>query len=383
MTDKVLVIDDDVETTNFLNVLLVRQGYQVIVAKDGMHGLELAASEHPDVIILDVMMPDLNGFQVARRLRSQPVTENIPIVMFTARTQMDDKLAGYEAGVDFYLTKPVHPVELAASIKALVSPRRVPASGAAASYTVGVLSPKGGMGVSTLALSLAIVLQQKTKGKVIAAEMRPGQGSWGQELSLSETDGLAKLLSLSPNEITAATVDKHLARPSFGVRLLLASNKNEDVSCAMGAAQYEVLLSKLAELASMVVLDIGTSFHPSLMTMQEACRELLLVTDANPTSVRRTRMMVDELRTRGLASSKVLTLVMFSRARVDMAMSLSQVEEIVGLPVALGIPPVPEVAYNAAVRGVPIALLQPEGMMAQQVSQLGDQILKRMKTKSG
>ena len=121
MPEKILIVDDDIETLRLVGLMLQRQGFNIVAANNGTQALAQAAHEHPDLILLDVMMPDMDGYQVTRKLRKDPQTANTPILMFTAKTQVDDKLAGYEAGVDDYLTKPVHPVELVARIKVLLA----------------------------------------------------------------------------------------------------------------------------------------------------------------------------------------------------------------------------------------------------------------------
>ena len=121
MADKVLIIDDDVDTLKLVGLMLERQGYEIAVASNGTIGLTKAAEERPEHILLDVMMPDLDGYEVTRRLRSNPSLAHIPIIMFTAKTMVDDKVAGFEAGVDDYLTKPTHPAELTAHVKAVLT----------------------------------------------------------------------------------------------------------------------------------------------------------------------------------------------------------------------------------------------------------------------
>jgi DNA-binding response OmpR family regulator len=103
--------------------MLQRQGYEISAAENGELGLGKAFEERPDLILLDVMMPDLDGYEVARRLRKNPATSNTPILMFTAKTQLDDKVTGFEVGADDYLTKPTHPTELQAHVKALLAHR--------------------------------------------------------------------------------------------------------------------------------------------------------------------------------------------------------------------------------------------------------------------
>lgn len=121
MPEKILLVDDDLDTLRLVGLMLERQGYEVCTAKDGTQGLSMATSEIPDLVLLDVMMPDIDGYEVARRLRADPVTAEIPIIMFTAMSQMDDKVAGFEAGADAYLTKPTPPRELFAYLKAILA----------------------------------------------------------------------------------------------------------------------------------------------------------------------------------------------------------------------------------------------------------------------
>src|SRR5512142_1974573 len=121
MSEKILIIDDDLDTLRLVGLMLQRQGYQISAATNGQQGLEKAFEEDPDLILLDIMMPDMDGYEVTRRLRQNPSTAETPILMFTAKTQLDDKVVGFEVGADDYLTKPTHPSELQARVKALLA----------------------------------------------------------------------------------------------------------------------------------------------------------------------------------------------------------------------------------------------------------------------
>lgn len=379
MVDKILIVDDDPDTIEFLKLLLGRQGYQTVEALNGMQALSLAHSEKPDLVILDIMMPDLDGYEVARSLRRHPETAVIPILMFTAKTQVEDKVAGYEAGVDIYLTKPVHPVELQANIKALVTQKiaRV-SSETSQGYLTGVVAASGGLGVSTTALNLAIAYHQRTKNKVIAAEMRPGQGSWFSELELPDSRGLESLLELKPEEITLTTVEEHLVQTNYGVRLLLASNQLRDIQYANSIVQYEAVISQLVMIAPLVLLDIGTNFLPAFNTISDQCNEMVVVTEPQPLSIKKTGHLIEDLRSKGFGSAKPLTVATINRARVEMSLSMSQIEEELGCAVALGIPPAPEQAYFAAMNNVPLSLVQKDGLIAQQYNKLAGLLSKRL-----
>jgi CheY-like chemotaxis protein len=380
MPGKILVVDDDPDTIGFLENLLTRQGYEVVSAENGMQALNSAHKEHPDLIILDIMMPNMDGYEVARSLRRHPETALIPILMFTAKSQVEDKVAGYQAGVDIYLSKPVHPVELEANIKALILQKKARSEEVAkGGYTIGIMAAKGGLGVSTLALNLAVAYAQISESEVIAAELRPGQGIWAQELNLENDDGLTKLLRQDITDITPINIEKELISLPFGVRLLLASNCSSDLETMVATNQMEALLNQLPFVAPLVIVDIGTNFHPSFDIITEICDEIILVADPQPLAIKRTRCLVDELREKGFGSSKVLDVIMVNRARADMSLSMSQVEEMLGQSVALGIPPAAEQAYYAAVNAKPLILVQPDGLVANQFKILAEKISVRVK----
>jgi len=118
---RVLVVDDDAKTVELVKLYLNRDGYKVLVAYDGVEALRLARQSHPDLVVLDLMLPGCDGLEVCRTLRDE---SDVPIIMLTARTTEDDKLTGLNLGADDYVTKPFSPKELAARVRAVL--RRLP-----------------------------------------------------------------------------------------------------------------------------------------------------------------------------------------------------------------------------------------------------------------
>lgn len=114
---KILVCDDERHIVRLIQVNLERHGYQVVTAYDGKEGLEKARAEKPDLMVLDVMMPYMDGFEVLKTLKRDPATENLPVIMLTAKAQDKDVFEGYHYGADMYLTKPFNPMELIAFVK--------------------------------------------------------------------------------------------------------------------------------------------------------------------------------------------------------------------------------------------------------------------------
>lgn len=121
MAKSVLVVDDDAKTVELVKLYLNRDGYRVLVAYDGNEALRLAREKHPDLIVLDLMLPGVDGIQVSRTLRQE---SDVPIIMLTAKTTEQDRLNGLDVGADDYVTKPFSPRELAARVRAVL--RRIP-----------------------------------------------------------------------------------------------------------------------------------------------------------------------------------------------------------------------------------------------------------------
>ena len=123
MKEKILIVEDEKDIIKMIEYNLKKEGYKVIDARDGEDALDLAVREYPDLILLDLMLPGIDGLEVCKSLKKESKTSSIPIIMLTAKSQESDKVVGLELGADDYITKPFSPRELIARIKAVL--RRV------------------------------------------------------------------------------------------------------------------------------------------------------------------------------------------------------------------------------------------------------------------
>ena len=119
----ILVADDEEDLRELVAYRLTRSGYRVIGAGDGQEALELAAERTPDLMVLDVMMPKLDGYELTRRVRAEAALRSIPVILLTARSQESDIDRGFEVGADDYLKKPFNPDELVARVRAVLGRR--------------------------------------------------------------------------------------------------------------------------------------------------------------------------------------------------------------------------------------------------------------------
>jgi two-component system, OmpR family, alkaline phosphatase synthesis response regulator PhoP len=137
VSELVMVIEDEKEIRDLVRYNLEKAGFRVAAAGDGEEGLKQLFASRPDALVLDLMLPGMNGLEIVREVRGEPLTHDLPVLVLTARSAEMDKLLGFEQGADDYLTKPFSPRELVARVKALL--RRTKPTGAARSLGVGPL----------------------------------------------------------------------------------------------------------------------------------------------------------------------------------------------------------------------------------------------------
>jgi pilus assembly protein CpaE len=203
---RILVVDDSPFNLKLASAALSPAGYDVVTAGNGREALESVETMQPNLVILDVMMPDLNGYEVCRHLRRKRSTMHLPIMMLTANDALEERVNGFDAGADDYMSKPFEPAELQARVKALLrrfTPVQAePETPSVQGKVIAVFSLRGGIGVSTLATNLAVGLNQiwskptalvdlaLTSGQSALMLNLPLRNSWGDlaRASLEEID---------------------------------------------------------------------------------------------------------------------------------------------------------------------------------------------------
>ncbi|HQV62890.1 MAG TPA: response regulator [Anaerolineales bacterium] len=387
MAEKILIIDDDVDTLRLVGLMLQRQGYEISAASNGSQGLTKALEERPDLILLDVMMPDMDGYEVTRRLRKNPVTAAIPIMMFTAKTQLDDKVTGFEVGADDYLTKPTHPTELQAHVKALLArtvhkdPNDVvTASHEHHGYVIGVLAARGGLGVSSLASNLAAGIFTRTQSDVILAELVPGQGTFGLNFGAPNQKGLTEILQGSVVEVTREKVQASLVPHNSGIKLFLASENPRDITLTSQVPNYEALVARLSSLARFVVLDLGTGLPTFVQKVLPMCNERIIVVEGAPSAIQHTKLLIDDIFDLHI-DRKSISVVLNNRQRSEAQMAWTQVQEKLGHSISSTLTPAPELFLQAERLQTPAVMCQPTNMTSQQFLKIADSIIEREKAR--
>lgn len=377
MAEKILIVDDDIDSLKLIGLMLQRQGYDIVAANNGAQAFSKATSDRPDLIILDVMMPDMDGYEICRRLRANPVTQGIPIIMFTAKTLIDDKVAGFEAGADDYLTKPTHPAELASRVKAILSrsaaQRRTTGDGGTLTALVGV---KGGVGVSTLAANVAAVLNLKEPS--ILADIRPGQGSLGMFLNMPKSVGMSNLLARNPNEITARLVEQELVAHTSGLRTLLSSARPQEMLTPVNADAASSVLKALRSMARHVIVDLGAGLARHTMRLVKEADQVVLVVEPYRYSLNMARDTLKEIESVGVGRGRI-SVVIVTRVASSSQVPWQEAEQILGHEMLGIIGPAPELAFQAIEAGFPIVLFQPASIATTQINKLTEELTARVR----
>ncbi|NWF70694.1 MAG: response regulator [Chloroflexi bacterium] len=373
MPEKILIVDDDIDSLKLIGLMLQRQGYEVAAANAGNQALPKALAEHPDLIILDVMMPDINGYEVCKRLRANPETKNIPIIMFTAKTLIDDKVIGFEAGADDYLTKPTHPSELASRVKAVLArsanTRRVEAPTSSRGMAIGVLGAKGGVGTTTIALNLTTAIAQSGKENPIVADFRLGMGTLGLYMGMGRSTGMTNVLSKPTAEIRPQLLETELVAHVAGFRALLSSSRPRDAMMNFSPDALSAVINGLRTLGRPVVFDLGSGFNPIVARVQREMDKLLVVIDPNGVTLAVARELIRELDANAPGRTNV---VIVNRAQSSTQTPWQEVEQLLGQEIRAIISAAPELAFQAAEAGKPIILMQPNAIVTNQIMKLAD-----------
>lgn len=365
MAQTILIIDDDIDTLKLVGIMLERKGFRILASTTGEKGLQLAEKDAPDLILLDVMMPDISGFDIARSIRSNPETEAIPIIMFTARSQVDDKVEGLEAGADAYITKPARPRELFAQVNSILkrTPQRSGGTGAIAAeqgILIGVIAAKGGIGISTLATNLAIEIHNQTKKSTILTDFRPGQGTIGMDLEVQNTSGLIKLLE--ENGELSELMPSALLEHKSGIKTLLSSYQPADSKYITYLDQFHQIALELQNQADYIVLDLGPSLSPLSTRVLPECDKILICLEPSPANITQTRIMIQDLINRGIGEGRFI-IVLINRQRSGVQLSWEQAENQLERKIDQIFTPVPELAYQAAATNTPMILRADDSSM--------------------
>lgn len=379
MNEKILIVDDNLESLKLIGLMLQRRGYAIVAVQSGEQALQLAETEHPDLVILDIMMPGIDGYQVCRRLRENPTTASIPILMFTAKSLTSDKVAGLQAGADDYLIKPIQPTELAARVEALLQRAeagRARTTTLTRARVVGLLGARGGVGVTTLAVNLAAALSQSLERdkRIILADLHAGQGSVALLLGQTWDEGLSDLLDYAPDDLSQQVIEKQIVAYQDNLSVLPTSYRPTDNDRLFTPEYADLLVNHLANGSDYLILDLGAGPSQTTQNAMAHCNQLIVVVEPERACLTLARALIESINQLDLMAGQP-SVVVVDRGGFGDRYNQTMIASLLGCPVYSPIVPgASEAAFQALEQGAPIVSLYPDSPIANAYQQTSRQI---------
>ncbi len=376
MSAKILVVDDDLESLKLIGMILQAKGYQIVAARDGQQALEKAFREAPDLVILDVMMPGMDGYAVCQRLRADPRTSTIPIIMFTAKAQLTDKVIGLQSGADEYLTKPIHPRELVAHVEALLARAarlRAVARPSLKAKVVGFLGCKGGVGTSTITVNVGVALARgPAQGKKIALlEFRPGMSTIALQLGLTPRENLQRLVEQPIGTLNAEAVLAQMERHPAGVMVLSGTPAPLGTAKPIPPLHADAITRHLGAAVDYILIDLGADLGEVNRSLLRLTDYTLLVIEPHRIALLLAQAMLAGLEELGVGRHRIGLIICHNTAAA-ISLDRETVENFLQQEVKAVISPAAELAFQAAEQGQPMLILQPGSVPAMQFHQLAE-----------
>jgi len=378
MKPRILIVDDDIQALRMVGMMLERQGYEIAVATSGEKALQKVSQNAPDLIIMDVMMPQLDGFEVTRRLKANPDTLQIPVLLFTAKNTIVDKVTGFQCGADDYLTKPIYRRELLDCVEELLQQQcSTDVSRGPSGRVIGFLPAQGGVGNTTLTLNAAIALSQlEPEKKIIIVELSRRRETLALQMNLDSCPALQKLLDYNLANLTLDVIEPELQQHFSGVYCLLSASPRETAQLQLLTPEFVTqLLHELRHGYDYILLDLASLLDDVNVVALHQADFIAMTLEAGRIGRQLAGEMLDGFEELDVERRKV-GLINIQRAPTTTApLARDILEQSLNYKALSTIPSAPELAYESVETGMPMVLMQPQGLIAQQVRQVVDAIL--------
>jgi pilus assembly protein CpaE len=373
---KVLVVDDDLNIQRVLVFTLKQEGYEVHVASDGQAGVEMAASVAPDLILMDVAMPKLDGYAATQQIRAaEPEGQHIPIIMLTAEADVEQRVRGLRAGADDDIVKPFHPLELIARIKALLArsgrgqARRQEVERATLGRLCCFYGAKGGVGTTTMAINAAIALaRMKRRTALVDANLQFGDMRVFLDLGL-DTSSIV-------NAITEADLDSELLKKFMtdhrsGVELLLAPPNPESADLVMERQRADTralsnILSLLRKAYDYTIVDMAKTIDDFNLQLFDEADVIFVVMTADLSCLKNVRLVLETMDSLGYPRDKVQ--LVLNRSNAYTGINVDNAESALGRKIDYEVINEYRGAISSLNSGEPFMSSRPDGPLGQSVS---------------
>lgn len=370
MSRKILIVDDEAALIQIVRTQLTADGFEVVIAYDGRSGYEAAVAHRPDLIVTDVNMPDVTGYELTRQIRQNPDLRMIPIIILTSMASLGSMQAGFDAGADDYLAKPYRYPELKMRIEANL--RRSDAlRDAARSFSTGqviaVFSLRGGSGCSSIATNLAVGFATMWHVSPLLIDLALPIGVADMMLNLQTPHNLGEIVQTPIESMDREYLLSCLVQHDSGVRLLGGFRRPQDAELLSdGTVSY--ILEHARAIAPFTIVDTAHNFTAPVLAALDAADEILIPITPDINSVRLTLAALKTFNELGYKADKMHVIVNWTFSQAGLR--TDKVEQYLKHPVHLVIPHTPAAWSHAINTGAPAILADPETPLVKMLEDL-------------
>jgi DNA-binding response OmpR family regulator len=372
---KVLIVDDDEIIRILLRHTLGNEAYLVLEAADGQQALDMVDQEMPDLILLDVMMPVMDGIEVLRRLKSQDRTRSIPVIIITALTAESDVATSLEEGAVDHISKPFSELIVRTRVRAALRNRpavRAQPPAVKRGRRIGFLGVKGGVGVTTSAVNTALAMASPQR-TVALVELHASPGTMALHLGVAAERDLQPLLNTAEN-LHPAALDSCMMRHRSGVKVLLTP-PTIDHRREIAPRHAEDLLNALGELFDYVLVDLPCQPSATQSAALRACDFVVLTIELEATCLALSRTMLEYIAASQVRAESVGAVLVLHEPAAGTLIGVSSARTQVPCPMVGVIPPCPHQNLQALKTGVPVVYSAPDCAAAIAYTELGARLM--------
>lgn len=317
---KILIIDDEFPMRYLIEHQLKREGFQVTLAKDGPDGLTAVSRHKPDLVVLDVMMPGMDGFEVCQQIKTTPETSQVPVIFLTASETKEYKTRAFAVGADDYLTKPFMVEELMAHISAVLKRAERVETGLireTSGRVISLFSPKGGVGTTTLAVQLSEAIIMHENKPVVLIDLDLPLGGIAPMLNLHTQRNIFDLLNTSPEQFSIPYIRQFGQQHRADLLVIPAPGSFGSSGSKAIRHNLEIILQQLKAAGYQVVLDLGSHLNELTRAAMRQSDILFVVTSGQPVANKLCEAFLRNAPELGLEARRLMPVVNEIHGRID------------------------------------------------------------------
>ena len=352
MPPRILIVDSDQVTIHWLQSKLTPVGYTVDTATRGDIALQKISQDPPNLIVLDLTLPDGNGLDLIRRLREDPQFINVGIIIFSLRNEPDDIVAGLNAGADHYVRKrPGADAELLAVVRACLTQPAKGAQTPSRGKIISFCSAKGGTGTTSICVNTACALAKlESQARIVLVDMVLPIGSVGASLGYETSKTIARLSNEVTEKIDRVIIERYVSQKlKWGFHVVIGA-KDPKEATGLNVSQIGSIFEMLPASYDYVLVDLGRTLSRISLPIIESSAAVVIIVTPDISTVKASRVMLEHLEAHNVDRNRIILINNRTVGRVWT--TTEDIERELKLPLAATVPYVVEymtLAINASV----------------------------------